>query len=97
MIGSFLDLLTLPDSRFQVSLILDFLRLPALQRKFGLSTDELSTIEWWLSEACVHWGLDGEHKQQFTGQESLSKIEQDSVNARRHGSPERRCVDCARG
>ncbi len=74
LVSTFLELLSLPDSRFQVSSILDFLRLPALQQKFGLQTDELAVIEWWLREACVHWGLDSDHKQHLTGQPEASAM-----------------------
>jgi len=74
LVSTFLELLSLPDSRFRISSILDLLRLPALQRKFGLAADELSTIEWWLSEACVHWGLDIEHKLRVSGQERASQM-----------------------
>lgn len=74
LISTFLELLSLPDSRFQVSAILDYLRLPALQKKFGLMADDLTTIAWWLSEANVHWGLDGEHTQRVTGQQQPSEM-----------------------
>ncbi|HEY5718574.1 MAG TPA: hypothetical protein VIS52_08775, partial [Motiliproteus sp.] len=70
LISSFLELLLLPDSRFQVSKVLDLLRLPALQARFGFSADELVTLEWWLSEACIHWGLDARHKAAVIGGEA---------------------------
>lgn len=62
LINSFTDLLNLPDSRFEVSKILDYIRLPALQAQFGFSENELSTIEYWLSQAAIHWGIDETHK-----------------------------------
>jgi len=74
MISSFLELLQLPDSRFQVSKVLDLLRLPSLQARFGVSTDELATLEWWLSEACIHWGLDKQHKAQAMGGQQTSDM-----------------------
>ncbi|WP_048695801.1 exodeoxyribonuclease V subunit gamma [Catenovulum maritimum] len=64
LINTFADLLSLPDSRFEVSKILAYLRLPALQIKFGFSDDELLKIETWLQQAAVHWGLNAEHKMQ---------------------------------
>ncbi len=66
LINSFTDLLNLPDSRFEVSKILDYIRLPALQQKFGFSETELSTIEYWLEQAQIHWGLDSQHKAQIS-------------------------------
>lgn len=72
LIAAFLELLTLPDSRFEVSKILDYLRVPAIQNRFGLDVDSLEIIEWWLKEACVHWGLDASHKQQMAGLDKAS-------------------------
>ncbi|MCU4674600.1 exodeoxyribonuclease V subunit gamma [Catenovulum sp. 2E275] len=62
LVNSFIELLNLPDSRFEISKILDYLRLPALQNKFGFSEHELTTIENWLLQAQIHWGLDAGHK-----------------------------------
>ncbi len=74
LISSFLELLQLPDSRFQVSKVLDLLRLPSLQARFGVSAAELATLEWWLSEACIHWGLDERHKAQAMGGQQTSDM-----------------------
>ena len=68
LVAAYLQLLQLPDSRFQVSAILDLLRLPAMQRKFGIAPSELDTIAVWLANACVHWGLDASHKANTLGQ-----------------------------
>tara|TARA_B110000240_G_scaffold67229_1_gene76578 strand:+ start:512 stop:3925 length:3414 start_codon:yes stop_codon:yes gene_type:complete len=67
LVAAYLQLLQLPDSRFQVSYILDLLRLPAMQRKFGIDPVELDTIAVWLANACVHWGLDEHHKADTLG------------------------------
>ncbi len=67
LIGTFIDLLQLPDSRFEVSKIMDYLRLPALQVKFGFDNSEMDTIEWWLDEAAIHWAKDAAHKGQLAG------------------------------
>ncbi len=69
LVAAYLQLLQLPDSRFQVSFILDFLRLPAIQRKFGIDPAELEIIAVWLANACVHWGLDERHKASTLGQD----------------------------
>ena len=68
LVAAYLQLLHLPDSRFQVTFILDLLRLPAMQRKFGIDPSELETIAVWLANACVHWGLDAQHKANTLGQ-----------------------------
>ncbi len=63
LVAAFLSLLQLPDSRFQVSKIIELLRLPALQEKFSLTLADIDKISQWLEQAAIHWGLDGEHKQ----------------------------------
>ena len=68
LVAAYLQLLHLPDSRFQVTFILDLLRLPAMQRKFNITSVELSTIAVWLTNASVHWGIDEHHKASTLGQ-----------------------------
>ncbi len=70
LVAAFLQLLQLPDSRFQVSGVLDLLRLPAMQRKFNIDASELDTIAAWLTNASIHWGRDAAHKAQVLGQSS---------------------------
>jgi len=84
IVAAFTQLLSLPDSRFQVSQIIGLLRLPAMQNKFSISLEELDKISVWLEQACVHWGLSQEHKQHilqsnevnnaFTWQQGLSRL-----------------------
>ncbi|WP_181405060.1 exodeoxyribonuclease V subunit gamma [Aestuariibacter sp. GS-14] len=62
LIAAFLSLLQLPDSRFSVNQIIEYLSLSPLQKKFGLTEQSLLVIEHWLRAANIHWGLDGEHK-----------------------------------
>jgi len=70
LVAAYLQLLQLPGSRFHVSAVLDLLRLPAMQRKFGIDPSELDTIGSWLSNASVHWGLDAAHKTKVLGAEA---------------------------
>lgn len=84
VVAAFSDLLTLPDSRFQVSQLLSFLRIPAMQNKFNLSIEDIDKISVWLDNASIHWGLDQQHKKQilktesatnsFTWQQGLSRL-----------------------
>ena len=84
LVAAFSELLTLPDSRFQVSQILAWLRLPAMQVKFGLQLDDIEKFTVWIEHACIHWGLDTQHKEhildtenvgeQFTWQYGLSRL-----------------------
>ncbi|WP_456417774.1 exodeoxyribonuclease V subunit gamma [Thiolapillus sp.] len=72
LVAAFAELLDLPDSRFQVSRILSLLRLPAVQKQFAIAEQSLPAIEGWLEHAAVHWGLDGDHRQQVLGMEGGS-------------------------
>lgn len=59
----FEQLLLLPDSRFQLSEIISYLRLPAIAHKFNIEEHEITKIEQWLQQASVHWGINKFHKQ----------------------------------
>ncbi len=72
LVAGFTELLALPDSRFSVSQLMAFLRLPAIAAKFSISTDDLVKISQWLTQASVHWGLDVNHKQTLLGSQASS-------------------------
>jgi len=74
LIGAFTELIQLPESHFEISKILDYLRLPAIQAKFGFENSELETIEWWLQEASVHWGRNAAHKKDLIGSDNTSAM-----------------------
>lgn len=64
-VAAFLDLLTLPDARFQVSQVIGWLRVPAIQSQFRLTPEDVDQLARWLESATVHWGLDADHKAQW--------------------------------
>jgi exodeoxyribonuclease V gamma subunit len=83
LVAAFTELLTLPDSRFGVSQLLAFLRLPAMANHFAINGEDLTKISAWLEQSTVHWGLDLNHKQSllgpqanasFTWQQGLSRL-----------------------
>lgn len=83
LVAAFTELLALPDSRFGVSQLLAFLRLPAMASNFAINGEDLAKITAWLEQATVHWGLDLTHKQSllgpqanaaFTWQQGLSRL-----------------------
>tara|TARA_R110002167_G_scaffold365860_1_gene591674 strand:+ start:7521 stop:11234 length:3714 start_codon:yes stop_codon:yes gene_type:complete len=83
LIAAFSELLTLPDSRFQVSQLLSFIRLPAVANKFSMNDEDCEKITLWLEQATVHWGIDKTHKAKllgenvsnsFTWQQGLSRL-----------------------
>lgn len=59
IVASFIDLLKLPESDFEVNKIFDYLSVPAIQKKFAISDEQLETIRYWLGEACIHHSNDG--------------------------------------
>jgi len=72
LVAAFTELLTLPDSRFGVSQLLAFLRLPAMANKFAINAEALEKISAWLEQATVHWGLDLSHKQALLGEQATA-------------------------
>lgn len=83
LIAAFSELLTLPDSRFQVSQLLSYLRLPAVANKFAINAEDCEKITEWLAQATVHWGQNQSHKESllgnnsnnsFTWQQGLSRL-----------------------
>ncbi|PHR85685.1 MAG: exodeoxyribonuclease V subunit gamma [Colwellia sp.] len=83
LIAAFSELLALPDSRFQVSQLLSFIRLPAVANKFAINAEDSEKISLWLQQATIHWGLDQAHKaallgekasNSFTWQQGLSRL-----------------------
>ena len=58
-------LLSLTESRFTASDVLDLLDVPSLRRRFGISEDELPTLRRWIAESGIRWGLNGKQKQVF--------------------------------
>ena len=67
-------LLTLPESRFTVSDLLDLLDVPALRARFGVDEEGLRTLRRWIEGAGIRWGLDREQKQSL----ELPGIEQNT-------------------
>jgi len=83
LIAAFSDLLALPDSRFQVTHLLAFIRQSAIANKFAIASEDITKISVWLEQASIHWGLDLAHKQEilgknannnFTWQQGLSRL-----------------------
>ncbi len=67
-------LLSLPDSRFAVSSLLDLLDVPSLRSRFDIDEGGLPTLRRWIEGAGIRWGLDATQKQSL----DLPGIEQNS-------------------
>lgn len=61
----FLDILALPNSRFNATCILSLLDCPELLHKFKLEESDKKIIRDYITQANIHWGIDAEHKSQF--------------------------------
>lgn len=65
LVGAFLDLLGLPDSRFAAEELLAWLEHPALAVRAGIEADDLPLLRDWLRDAGVRWGRDAEHRERL--------------------------------
>lgn len=62
ILHTFTGLLALPNSRFNVSELLDHLEVPAIMDKFDLSQVDVNLIKQWLMDCQIKWAKDAEHK-----------------------------------
>lgn len=65
LINTFLLLLDLPQSRFDVEWVMSILETPAAALRFGLDEEAISTIRGWLKGTYTRWGLSAEDKSRF--------------------------------
>ena len=68
MIAMFLDLLDLPDNRMVANHLLDYLRLPVIQKSLKLTPSDVEQISEWVTAANIYWGFDAAHKSELLGQ-----------------------------
>jgi exodeoxyribonuclease V gamma subunit len=57
LVQALASLLELPQSRLAVSDLLDLLEVPALQRRCGISVEDLPRLHRWVRGANIRWGL----------------------------------------
>jgi exodeoxyribonuclease V gamma subunit len=56
------DLLLLPDGRIEASTLLDLARRQPVRSRFRFSPDDVDTIETWVEELGIRWGIHAEHR-----------------------------------
>ncbi len=78
-VAMFMRLLELPDSRFEVSAIIEYLRVDAIRQHFNFKEEELGLVEQWLSAANIRWGLDAQHQQLLLVNEEDSALQRDGI------------------
>lgn len=71
LIRTFLNALSLPNSRASVSDILSYLDCPQLLRHFKLQQSDKKIIREYIHQAHIHWGFDAAHKADFDVPEML--------------------------
>jgi exodeoxyribonuclease V gamma subunit len=59
------DLLALASSRFHASAVFALLQNPLVGQRFGLDANDLDTVQAWLANTGIHWGLDSAHCASF--------------------------------
>ncbi|KJY80429.1 exodeoxyribonuclease V subunit gamma [Vibrio nigripulchritudo] len=74
VLNAFMQLMLLPDSRFQASEMLELLEVPAIMARFGLNEDQFERAKIWIEEIGVRWGLD----EQTAGQFELPQLNQNT-------------------
>lgn len=71
-ISAFMDLLALPDSRFEINRLLDMIRVPAIARRFELNESDFELLQRWFQAAAIHWGKNARHKTDISGQDGAT-------------------------
>jgi len=59
---TFFEILDLFGSRFEVTRIISILESTYVGRKFDLSEKDVAMIRWWVGDARIYWGIDGENR-----------------------------------
>lgn len=72
-VAMFMDMLALPDSRFSVSTIIDYLQIESVQNTFSLNQDDVEVCEKWIASANIYWGKDASHKSSVLGVEKCEQ------------------------
>ncbi len=62
LLNSFIQLMSLHQSRIGLSDVLALCEVPAVQRKFDITPEEFDLLSVWLADAGVRWGWDGQDK-----------------------------------
>lgn len=60
--AAFMALLDFPGSRYGANQVLAILDEPAVQRRFGLTAEDLDTVHHWVRQAQIRWGIDAGHR-----------------------------------
>lgn len=62
VIGTFLQLLALPETRLGAATVLAPLETAAVRQRFDLSERDVETVRDWVRDANIRWGMDATHR-----------------------------------
>ncbi|MCU0579117.1 MAG: exodeoxyribonuclease V subunit gamma [Desulfobacterota bacterium] len=65
LVRAFLSLLELPRTRMEAPHVLALLEEEALQRRFGFNRTDLGTIQRWVRDTRIRWGVDREYRERL--------------------------------
>ncbi|GHG77391.1 RecBCD enzyme subunit RecC [Alishewanella longhuensis] len=65
--------LTAPQQRFGQSDVFDLLHVPAVQRRFGVTQEQVVRLQQWSTAAGARWGLNEQHRQALGLQHSFDE------------------------
>ena len=82
LLATFIELLDLKRSRFEADKVLEYLQIPSIMRRFGLNTNDIPQITYWVENSGIRWGRNGADKiilglpeeQQHTWQWGLKRL-----------------------
>jgi exodeoxyribonuclease V gamma subunit len=63
--ATFMALLELRGSRYDVNQVLAILDEAAVRRRFGLGEGDVETVRAWVRDSQIRWGIDGAHRASF--------------------------------
>ncbi|MBF0243577.1 MAG: exodeoxyribonuclease V subunit gamma, partial [Desulfamplus sp.] len=59
----FMQILSLPQTRFEVPFIMDILECDDVARCFGLESRDMDLVRDWIKETAIRWGKDGKYRE----------------------------------
>ncbi len=65
LIEGFLSLLDLKDSRLSAAQVMRLLESPGVKEKFGLDSADIETVERWIRDTRIRWGIDNQSRLQL--------------------------------
>lgn len=73
----FMNILSLPQSRFEASFIMDILECDDVARCFALEPGDIDLVKEWIKETAIRWGRDGNYREGI----GLPRFEENSWRA----------------